>query len=169
MIDTDKFADCGKLALRYRELLSMQETSQIALWKFVSGERRDDGSYAPIFLAGVESPLNAIAEAELKISELEIDASNFSQSMGEYRSIRELNDALHRAKNTISIVERDARATYERELKNHRELSPDQVRGLDEVRNAGLKADKTIANMTPVVQALQERLQAANKLLEKYN
>ena len=168
MFDTDKFADCGKIALRYRELLSMQETSQIALWKFVSGEKREDGTYTPIFLSGAEGPLNAIAEAEEKISALEKYAEEFSKLMGEFRSIRELSDALHRAKNAISLYERDARATYERELKNHRELSADQVRGLDVVRNAGLKADKTFADMTPVVIALQERLQAAHNILEKF-
>ena len=166
--DIDNFADCGRLAIAYRDTLAAIEVNEKALWRYVRGEKRDDGKYTPVFLPGAEESIKAIQEAEEKLVQIEADAIDFKNIMGECRSIRELVDSLKRAQGTIQGVERDARNTHTREMAARRELSPAEVEELDNIRELYLKRDKVVTEFTPIVTDLQKRLLDANKILAKY-
>jgi hypothetical protein len=136
-----------------------------ALYRCVRGKKAKDG-IVPYFLPSAEAPLAAIETAEKELANLEKGYEEFCQAMGEFGSIRELADALRREKLKISNTAREARLTYERELKIHNEISPDQVAELEVVKAANMQAGRAQTECSPNVEDLTKRLAKAKAILE---
>lgn len=169
MIDIDQFPDSGPLALAYRNCLESIDAQQRVLWRYIRGEKSNDGKLIAYFLDCANEPLAALAESENKLSVIEKDAEEFSKILGqEFKSMRELSDKLKSAKIIIQNAELDARKSYELELKKHRELLSVEVENLDAVKSAGLARDRVVAKYQPIIDDLEKRKQSANLILEKY-
>ncbi len=162
--DFSKFADCGIMAIRYRELIEELDRNQKHLWRYIRGEKNKSGQYVPVFRKGAEGPLTAINETEDKLHELIKDAATFFQHVGEYRSFREFQVAVEQEARKIKNSEYDLRVATEHAAR--RGVPVDQIANDPLVREAALKLDKIKAESR--AEELVDRLKKAREILEKY-
>jgi hypothetical protein len=146
--------------------LATVETEQIVLWRFIRGTKNEDGTYQPVFLAGAEGPLVAIESAEKRLAEIEKDSIEFSNLMGEFKSIRELAQAAHRENMKIQSAETSCRKILEREMSANHNLDPAEVLQMQSVRDTYLARDRIIAESK--FEEFKSKMAACNRILEKY-
>jgi ferritin-like metal-binding protein YciE len=87
----------------------------------------------------------------------------------EGEKIHGLADVLNREKNKMDRAARDASLVYERALKNHRELTPEQIEQIVSVREAREKADRMATECASKIADLEEQLRRCRSIKEKYS
>ena len=166
MNEIDKFPDCGKLAIAYRDCISAIETNQVVLWKYIRGEKCDNGIYRPIFLSGAEAILQALERDELRLQEIEADAKEFTSLMGEFKSIRELAQGAHHENMKIQGAEKACRKILEKEMSSNYNQDPAEVLQMQSVRDQYLARDKVVAESK--LEEYRSKMASCNRILEKY-
>ncbi len=166
-IDFSKYPDCGALAIQWRATRQAIDDQEKCLWRYVRGEKQGD-KFVPVFTDGAEEPLNALQDAEKRLGDIEADIKEYASILGDYRSMREMNDRIARCRRMVENSGLDAVNVYKTALSEHRDLSPQEVEALEIVRSKYLARDRTVAEQTPIIEDIQRRMSRAREILAKY-
>jgi hypothetical protein len=167
-LNGDEMADSGPIAQAWRDAAGEIETKTQVLWRYLKPERFE-GKYIGAFSSEAEPIIKGIQEAEARLADVETDSKTLVELMGEYKTIRELAQALHREQMKISNSEHDCQIIFRRELLANHNMSPEEVKALDSVRNQSLLRDKIVLEAEPILKDLQDRMHKAKIILSKYN
>ena len=116
---------------------------------------------------GSGDSLPRIEDAQKRLAEIESDISNFIDIVGGY-SRHDIAEKLNRSKLDIDRAKRKARNILKRAKLENPDLSLDNVEKLEVVQTAYKERDRIIAGLKPIVAELNEKIERAVKVLEKY-
>jgi len=165
MLDVSKFADAGILCIEFRNISQEIEDKTKNLYRFVRAEKVND-KWIPYFLPECEQILIDISNAEKRLEEIEKDSIEFSNLMGEFKSIRELASAAHHENMKIQGAEKACRKILEKELVANHNKNPEEVLQMDTVRDQYLARDRVIVESK--FDEFKSKMAACNRILEKY-
>jgi hypothetical protein len=175
MITFGEFADSkmhpisnleSKMARAYRNTLEELKSASRDLWKTMRADRAD-GVLLPYMLPEYETPALQIEEAQNRLAEIQSDIENFMEIVGSH-SRHNIETKLHRCKLDIAKAKSQARKTLKRAIQENPGLSPDNVDKLDVVQAAFMERDRIIVELKPLMAELENKLEKANQILEKY-
>ena len=124
-------------------------------------------------LADLESAKNDFGnpfswiEAEKRVAEIRFDIKIFMDVLGSY-SRKDVSDRLHRCELDISNAKRKARIVRKKAIQENPGLSRDNIEKLDVVQTAYKERDSKIAELTPIIAELENKMQRAEEILKKY-
>jgi len=167
-IDFSKFPDCGALAIQWRETKQTIEDETKHLWTYARGKRDESGRIIAYFLDGAKEPLNSLQDAEKRLGDIEADIKEYASILGDFRSLREMNDRIARCRRMVENSGLEAVNVYKAALSEHKDLSPQEVEALDIVRNKYLARDRVLAEQNPIIEDLKSRMLKAREILAKY-
>jgi hypothetical protein len=170
MIDnfnTENYVDLEKLKMYYNNCLGKLEALECDLWKYVTGEKQENGMYKPVFSVDAAQVLDDIQMYKEKLASIQKDASDFKIIMGNCKSLKLLADAKNRAENALANAERDSRNVLTR-MMNNTKFSVQEIEKSNIAQEANSKRDNILAEIEPKLRDLKEQIQQANKILAKY-
>jgi len=167
--DFDQFPDLGAIVITYRSILQEREDLQKELMTFLTGSQSDNGQIMAVFTEGARTILDKMSLLEQKQNDIQADMVQFAKILNGFKSIRELMDALRRAKTAVQNVGLEHKNVVKSALDRHPGMPLDDIQMLDDVRESGLKVDRVRAKNDPIVIDLEQRKKAANEILAKYN
>jgi hypothetical protein len=114
-----------------------------------------------------DNDLYRIEEAQKMVAEIQSDIEYFMDIVGCY-SRHDVAEKLNRCKLDIARAKRKARTILKRAKLENLGLSPDNVDKMEVVQTAYKERDRIIAELKPTTADLKEKLNRAEKILEKY-
>ena len=117
-----------------------------------------------VFANGAKDVQDSVIAAEAKMEAVRSDILVYLNALQEAGSLQQLVEQLARHRRTIANVQRD----YDNLLKQLINKGKERPQDEPEAQAAADKRDRVVQELTPVVEGIQKRVEAAKSVLQRY-